>query len=46
MLESYLEGIRVIIITDKDLSKMENRKNIYVDKMLGIVAYNYSFSNQ
>lgn len=45
MLESYLEGIRVIIITDKDLSKMENRKNIYVDKMLGIVAYNYSFSN-
>ena len=45
MLESYLERIRAIIITDKDLSKMENRENIYVDKMLGIVAYNYSFSS-
>ena len=42
MISSYLDYIRAIIITDKDLSKMENRENIYVDKMLGIVAYNYN----
>ena len=44
MIESYLRGIRAIIITKKDLSKMENRENIYVDKSLGIIAYGYSFS--
>ena len=43
MISSYLDYVRAIIITDKDLSKMENRENIYVDKMLGIVAYNYNF---
>lgn len=44
-MQSYLDGIRAIIITDNDLSKMENRKYIYVDKSLGIIAYDYSFSS-
>ena len=44
MIESYLRGIRAIIITKKDLSKMENKENIYIDKSLGIIAYGYSFS--
>ena len=44
MLDSYLEGIRAIIITDNDLSRMKNREGIIVDESLGIVAYKYSFS--
>lgn len=44
MLDSYLEGIRAIVITDNDLSKMKNREEIIVDEALGIVAYKYSFS--
>lgn len=44
MLDSYLEGIRAIIITDNDLNRMKNREGIIVDESLGIVAYKYSFS--
>lgn len=42
-MESFLEGIRVIIITDEDITCFENKENIYVDKSLKIVAYKYSF---
>lgn len=30
-MESFLEGIRVIIITDEDISCFENKENIYCD---------------
>mgnify|MGYP003447923502 CR=1 FL=1 len=46
MLSSYLEYIRAIIITDKDLSKMKDRENIYIDKTLGIIAYNYNIKGK
>ncbi|MBE6161379.1 MAG: hypothetical protein E7158_04085 [Firmicutes bacterium] len=42
-MESYLNGIRVIIITDNNLDSFEKRDNVYIDKTLGIVMYNYSF---
>ena len=44
MLDSYLDGISTIIITDNDLNRMKNRDGIIVDESLGIVAYKYSFS--
>ena len=45
MLDSYLDGIRTIIITDNDLNRMKNRDGIIVDESLGIVAYKYSLVN-
>ena len=41
--KSYLEGVRVIIITNYNLDNFEKRENVYIDKLLGIVIYNYSF---
>ena len=44
MLDSYLEGIRAIIITDNDLSRMKNREGIIVDDFGK--SYNYEYTDE
>lgn len=44
MLDSYLEGIRAIIITDNDLNRMKNREGIIVDDFGK--SYNYEYTDE